>query len=62
MYEKYCLTPAIEKRSIVRLQCHLLDKEYQAEMPQLGIASKIDDSNPESDEEQVIPENEEKGH
>ena len=59
MYEKYCLTPAIEKRSIVRLQCHLLDKEYQAEMPQLGIASKIDDSNPESDEEQVISENEE---
>lgn len=59
MYEQYCLTPAIEKRSIVRLQCHLLDKEYLAEMPQLGIASKIDDSNPESDEKQVISENEE---
>lgn len=58
-YGKYCLAPAIEKRSIVRLQCHLLDKEYLAEMPQLGIASKIDDSNPESDEEKVISANEE---
>ena len=32
-YEKYCLTPAIEKRGIIRLQCHLLDKEYQQDMP-----------------------------
>ena len=32
-YEKYCLAPAIEKRGIIRLQCHLLDKEYKLEMP-----------------------------
>lgn len=32
-YEKYCLIPAIEKRGIIRMQCHLLDKEYQPEMP-----------------------------
>ena len=32
-YEKYCLRPAIEKRRIIRQQCHLLDKEYQLEMP-----------------------------
>lgn len=32
-YEKYCLAPAIEKRGIIRLQCHLLDKEYQQDMP-----------------------------
>lgn len=32
-YEKYCLAPAIEKRGIIRQQCHLLDKEYKLEMP-----------------------------
>ena len=36
-YEKYCLKPAIEKRSIIRLQCHLLDKEYKPEMPSFYI-------------------------
>lgn len=38
-YEKYCLAPAIEKRGIIRMQCHLLDKEYQAEMPQFYISA-----------------------
>lgn len=33
MYRTYCLEPAIEKRSIIRAQCHMIDKEYRAEMP-----------------------------
>ena len=32
-YTKYCLTPAIKKRQIIREQCHLLDKEYTLDMP-----------------------------
>ena len=47
MYEKYCLAPAVEKRSIVRMQCHLLDKEFQAEMPRLCVSSNLEDSNVE---------------
>ena len=37
LYEKYCLVPAIKKRSIIREQCHLLDKEYKVEMPDFFI-------------------------
>lgn len=33
MYKLYCLDPAVEKRSIIRTQCHLLDKEYTSQMP-----------------------------
>lgn len=51
-YEKYCLIPAIEKRGIIRMQCHLLDKEYQPEMPQFQISSSVamtsDESTPKS--------------
>lgn len=32
-YEKYCLIPAIQKRGIIRQQCHLIDKEFKATMP-----------------------------
>ena len=27
------LEPAVEKRTIIRAQCHMIDKEYSAEMP-----------------------------
>lgn len=37
LYEKFCLVPAIKKRSIIRKQCHLLDKEYKVEMPDFFI-------------------------
>lgn len=37
-YEKYCLLPAIQKRGIIRLQCHLLDKEYLPDMPPFYIS------------------------
>ena len=33
-YKKYCLEPAIYRRSIIREQCHLIDKEFAKEMPQ----------------------------
>lgn len=36
-YAKYCLIPAIEKRQIIREQCHHLDKEYKREMPVFSI-------------------------
>lgn len=37
MYQTYCLEPAVEKRSIIRSQCHMIDKEYSAEMPKFVI-------------------------
>lgn len=36
-YAKYCLVPAIEKRQIIREQCHHLDKEYKREMPEFSM-------------------------
>lgn len=33
MYRNYCLEPAVEKRGIIRAQCHMIDKEYSAIMP-----------------------------
>lgn len=33
MYRHFCLEPAVEKRRIIRTQCHMIDKEYSAEMP-----------------------------
>lgn len=56
MYEKYCLAPAVEKRSIVRMQCHLLDKEFQAEMPRLCVSSNLEDSNVEQCSEHELAE------
>lgn len=56
MYEKYCLAPAVEKRSIVRMQCHLLDKEFQAEMPRLCVFSNLEDSNVEQCSEHELAE------
>lgn len=38
MYKRYCLEPAVEKRTIIRAQCHMIDKEYSAEMPTFIIA------------------------
>ena len=32
LYTHYCLEPAINMRRIIRQQCHLLDKEFKAEM------------------------------
>lgn len=37
MYRLYCLEPAVAKRSIIRAQCHMVDKEYSAEMPKFII-------------------------
>ena len=56
MYEKYCLAPAVEKRSIVRMQCHLLDKEFQADMPRLCVSSNLEDSNVEQCSEHELAE------
>lgn len=36
-YVKYCLVPAIEKRQVIRQQCHHLDKEYKPEMPEFAV-------------------------
>lgn len=32
LYAHYCLEPAINMRRIIRQQCHLIDKEFKAEM------------------------------
>lgn len=36
-YDKYCLQPAISRRAIIRQQCHLIDREFSAEMPEFKI-------------------------
>ncbi len=36
-YNKYCLEPAIYRRSIIRQQCHLIDKEFRSEMPEFKL-------------------------
>ena len=37
MYRVYCLEPAVKRRAIIRAQCHMIDKEYKAEMPEFVI-------------------------
>lgn len=32
-YNKYCLEPAVYRRSIIRHQCHMIDKEFSMEIP-----------------------------
>lgn len=34
LYKEYCLDPAVYRRSIIREQCHLIDKEFRKEMPE----------------------------
>jgi ATP-dependent Lon protease len=34
LYAHYCLKPAVASRQIIRQQCHLIDKEFKAEMPE----------------------------
>lgn len=36
-YDKYCLQPAINRRAIIRNQCHYIDKEFENKMPQFKI-------------------------
>lgn len=36
-YNTYCLQPAIKRRSIIRQQCHMIDREYSTEMPNFRI-------------------------
>lgn len=39
LYSKYCLLPAVKRRSIIRNQCHLIDKEFTSEMPVFSVNS-----------------------
>lgn len=32
LYARYCLEPAVARRSIIRQQCHLIDKEYKPDI------------------------------
>lgn len=36
-YQQYCLAPSVYRRSIIRQQCHFIDKEFKAEMPNFNI-------------------------
>jgi ATP-dependent Lon protease len=36
-FDTYCLQPALEKRSIIRRQAHLLDSEFKEEMPDIVV-------------------------
>lgn len=37
LYLRYCLGPAVARRQIIRQQCHLIDKEFKAEMAKFTI-------------------------
>lgn len=37
LYAHYCLKPAVASRQIIRQQCHLIDKEFKAEMPEFSV-------------------------
>lgn len=36
-YNEYCLEPAVYRRSIIREQCHLIDKEFSKDMPKFKL-------------------------
>lgn len=37
LYAHYCLEPAVASRSIIRQQCHLIDKEFKSEMGEFKV-------------------------
>ena len=39
-FENFCLKPAIEKRSLIRRQIHLIDPEFKEEMPYIEVRNK----------------------
>ncbi len=41
LYERYCLEPAVARRSIIRQQCHLIDKEYQPRVATYSIKTGV---------------------
>ena len=44
LYAHYCLEPAVAMRQIIRQQCHLIDKEFKAEIGTFNIQFDIQDS------------------
>jgi ATP-dependent Lon protease len=36
-FERYCLNPAIQKRGVIKAQCHLIDGEFRGEMPVIAL-------------------------
>jgi len=36
-FNRFCLEPAIRKRAIIREQCHLIDKEFELNMPVIRV-------------------------
>lgn len=39
-YNKYCLEPAVYRRSIIRQQCHMIDKEFAKDMQKFILRGK----------------------
>jgi ATP-dependent Lon protease len=39
-FNQYCLEPAIKKRTIIRKQCHYIDKEFNINMPDIRVIDK----------------------
>ena len=40
-FDLYCLQPAIERRGIIKEQCHYIDSEFKTSMPNFGINKGI---------------------
>lgn len=36
-FDLYCLQPAIYRRGIIKEQCHLIDSEFKARMPEVRV-------------------------
>lgn len=36
-FDLYCLQPALHRRGIVKEQCHFIDSEFKARMPEVWI-------------------------
>ena len=36
-FDTYCLQPAINRRGIIKEQCHYIDSEFKIQMPEINI-------------------------
>lgn len=45
LYAHYCLEPAVASRQIIRQQCHLIDKEFKADMAKFRVMGVGDSQN-----------------
>lgn len=40
LFNDYCLQPAVLRRGIIKRQCHIIDPEFRALMPEINVRDK----------------------